>query len=470
MEENRALNDPKALLVKSEGGSGSGFCVGESLIATNIHVVAGATSISAERVGTDTVFTVEGVAAFDAKNDLVILKIADKGTPLPIGDSDLLQCGDIVQVVGYPRGRYTVTESPVHSVRDSDKWIRMTFKTDCGNSGGPVLNRNSKVIGVSVSSSDSYSFAIPANVVKVLLAQTQEIEPLTQWQERKEIRAYACLVRSQKKRSESLYGEVIDNLDEAIQLYPDYFLFHDNRGTAHRAVGQSKVKNRDLAEAQQHYQDAIDDHTKAIKLCPDYAIAYDNRGTAKADLGQFKSETVNVAETQQHYRDAIDDYTAVIKLCPDYALVYNNRGTAKFEFGQSKLNEGNITEAQRHFRDAINDYTKAIKLCPDMAAAYSNRAEAKCFFGKSEVKQENIESAKNLHHEAIIDCNTSIELDSNIAFSYYTRGQIETELDNYNAAIHDYERAIEIDPDYTDVCKDLELAKEALKLQKKPKS
>ena len=98
MEEKRALNDPKALLIRSKGvGSGSGFFVGESLIATNIHVVAGATSISAERVGTNTMFTVEGVAAFDAKNDLVILKIADKGTPLPIGDSDLVQKEDLVR-------------------------------------------------------------------------------------------------------------------------------------------------------------------------------------------------------------------------------------------------------------------------------------------------------------------------------------------------------------------------------------
>ncbi len=467
MEENRELSDPIALLIKVEDGKkGSGFFVKEDLIVTNIHVVAGVTSISAKVVDTNgnTIknFNVEGVKSFDAKNDLVILKIAGEETPHPIGNSDLVQSGDIVRAIGYPNGVYKVTEGPIHGVRASDKWLRLGFKTIQGNSGGPVLNRNGEVIGVSVGSSDSCSFAIPANVLKVLLAQTQETEPLVQWQKKEPIRAYACLVRSRSKHSKSLYGEMIDDLDEAIQLYPDYFLFYDNRGVAHRLMDQSKVKSRDLAGAQQHYQNAIADHTESIKLCPDYAVAYDNRGTAKADLGQSKSETVSVAETQQHYRDAIADYTKAIKLCPDYALVYVNRGATQSDLGQSKIKKGNVTEAQQHYRDAIADYTKAIKLCPDYALAYNGQADVKFHFGKSEDAVGNIEAAKDLYQEALIDVNTAIKLDSEVALFYHTRGEIKHALGDYNAAIEDYEKASGIDPDYTDVCQDLELAKKAL--------
>ena len=39
-------------------------------------------------------------------------------------------------------------------------------------------------------------------------------------------------------------------------------------------------------------------------------------------------------------------------------------------------------------------------------------------------------------------------------------------LGDYKAAIEDYEKSREIDPNYTDVCKDLELAKKALEQQK----
>ena len=420
MEENSELNDPIALLIRTEGaGRGSGFFVGENLIATNIHVVAGATSVSAELRDSETnlvikKFPVEGVTAFDAKNDLVILKITGAGTPLPIGDSDLVQRGDVVQVVGYPRGKYKITEGPVHSVRDSDKWIRMKFKTDRGNSGGPVLNRNCEVIAVAVADADYFSFAIPVKVVKALLVQTQEIEPLIQWQEIEQIRAYACLRESQSKHSPNLYHEAIADLHKAIRLNPNCFPFYYSRGLAKCLLGQSKLETGSAADAQQYYQNAIDDYTKTIKLCPDHVVAYNNRGTVKSNLGQFKSE------------------------------------------------EGNVAKAQHHYQAAIVDYTEAIKLCVNLAIAYNNRADAKWHLGKSEDRAGRMEAAKDLYQAALIDINTAIELDSNIAMFYHTRGQIMHTLGDYSAAKENCERAIEIDSDYTDVCKDLELAKEAL--------
>ena len=418
MEENRELNEPKALfIIARDFGNGSGFFVEEDLIATNIHVVAGATSISAKVVGANTAYTVEGVAAFDAKNDLVILKVAGEGMPLPIGDIDLLQSGDIVQSIGYPNGKYKITEGPIHSVRDSDKWIRMRFKTDSGNSGGPVLNGNGEVIGVAVADANCFSFATPVNAVKALLAPSQAIEPLVQWQKRKQIQAYAYLVQSKINLARFHYDDAIADLDKAIQLNPNCFLFYYNRAVAKEHLSQSKVEEGDVAEAQQHYQGAIADYMKAIKLCPDCAAAYSNRGTVKSLLGQ------------------------------------------------SKVEEGNIAEAQQHYQGAIADLTEAIGLYEDFAIAYNNRADAKCRFGKSEDTVGNVETAQSLYQEAIIDINTAIELDANIAVFYHTRGQIKAALGDYSAAIKNYERVREMDPDYTDVCKDLELAKRALEQQ-----
>ena len=415
MEENRELRDPKALLIKTKGaGSGSGFFVEKNLIATNIHVVAGATSISAELVEIETKFVVEGITAFDPKNDLVILKVQGEGPPLPIGDSDLVRNGDIVQVVGYPRGKYKVTEGPVHSVRDSDKWIRMKFKAIGGDSGSPLLNANGEVIGIVVAGADYFTFAVPANAAKMLLTESQEIEPLIQWQERAQIRAYACLRESQNKHSPNLYHEAIADLHKAIRLNPNCFPF------------------------------------------------YYSRGLAKCLLGQSKPEKGSVAEAHQHYQDAIDDYTEVIKLCPDHAVAFTDRGAAKSNLGQSKANEGNFTGAQQHYRDAIVDYTEAIKLCVNLAIAYNNRAQAKLLHGISEVRLENIEAAEDIWKEAIIDSNTSIELNPNIAVFHHTRGQIKVVLGDFSAAIRDYERAIEIDPNYTDACEELERVKDTL--------
>ena len=201
MEESRELSDPIALLIRAKGvGRGSGFFVGKNLVATNIHVVAAATSISVELLrATNTKFEVIGVAAFDPKNDLVILKIAGEGTPLPIGDNCLLQSGDIVQAIGCPSGKYEVTEGTVHGILRNNKWIRMKVRTSDGSSGGPVLNRNDKVIGIVISAEPPYSHAIPGSILKVLLDQAQAIETLAQWQEREQIGAYAYLVQSKVK-------------------------------------------------------------------------------------------------------------------------------------------------------------------------------------------------------------------------------------------------------------------------------
>ena len=151
---HRCITKPIDALAENglDPGGGSGFFVKKDLIATNIHVVAGATSVSAELRDPETncvikKFAVEGVTAFDAKNDLAILKIAGEGTPIFIGDSDSLQSEDIVQAIGYPNRKYEVTEGTVHGGLRNNKWIRMKVRTSDGNSGGPVLDRNGRVCG-----------------------------------------------------------------------------------------------------------------------------------------------------------------------------------------------------------------------------------------------------------------------------------------------------------------------------------
>ena len=129
---------------------GSGFFVARDKIATNIHIVAHPGPIFAKLVDKETVWAVEGVTAYDAENDLVILKISGEGTPLPLSNSDTIRRGEPVSAVGFPDGVYKVMPGRVLNTQNGGKRIRTTANTRGGSSGGPLLNSKKQVIGIHV--------------------------------------------------------------------------------------------------------------------------------------------------------------------------------------------------------------------------------------------------------------------------------------------------------------------------------
>ena len=86
-------------------GLGSGFFVRPNQIATNFHVIEGATRGTAKLVGEQTEYSIEVFTAIDETHDLAILQVSvpDVQT-LPLGDSDAVEIGDPVYVAGNPKG------------------------------------------------------------------------------------------------------------------------------------------------------------------------------------------------------------------------------------------------------------------------------------------------------------------------------------------------------------------------------
>ena len=157
---------------------GSGFVVGDGEIASNVHVIEGATRGYAKLVGQKAKYDIEGVTAIDTKHDLVLLKISSTGAqPLALGTSDLVEVGEPVYAVGNPEGlEGTFSQGIVSSIRDvgTDKLLQITAPISPGSSGGPVLNGKGEVIGVSVATyreGQNLNFAIPANYLKTLLGR-----------------------------------------------------------------------------------------------------------------------------------------------------------------------------------------------------------------------------------------------------------------------------------------------------------
>ncbi|MXZ01252.1 tetratricopeptide repeat protein, partial [Candidatus Poribacteria bacterium] len=392
--------------------SGSGFFVKPDKIVTNIHVVDSAKMVFV--VGRKKVYNVEGVTGYTPEHDLVVLQVSGKGKPLELNEG---QIGEPMYVVGYPRGGYKITEGKVHGIRESDKQLRLTSRefpknrepvVVSGNSGGPVLNTEWRVIGVAVSSNKGFSSASPSSELKVLL-DSANTENLSAWQKKNPILASVYAAWADKKSDSEHYEEAIKGFDKAVAIYRDANTYN-KRGLAKDELGR--------------YQEAIQDFNAMIGLIPDSAMAYYNRGSTyfRWNIAKRKSDDTGMV---QDFAKVIQDYTEAIELNPDHAAAYANRGVAK------------VKMPDPDYAGAIQDYTDAIKRNPKDFKSYSDRGHAKL----------EIED----YAGAIQDYTEAIKLNPDDAAAYINRGAAKVKMPDpdYAGAIQDYTEAINLNPDDT---------------------
>jgi putative serine protease PepD len=168
---------------------GSGFVYdSEGHIITNEHVVDGAQSIKVKFWnGKSYNATVVGS---DASTDVAVIDVDAPASvlfPISFADSSRVQVGDGVVAIGSPFGlEQTVTSGIVSALhRDMrspngftiDDSIQTDAAINHGNSGGPLLNAEGKVIGVNSQiesdsgGNDGVGFAVPSNTVKSIVTQ-----------------------------------------------------------------------------------------------------------------------------------------------------------------------------------------------------------------------------------------------------------------------------------------------------------
>lgn len=163
----------------------SGFFVQGGAIATNLHVIQGASRGYIMVVGQSRKYILEAIAGTDPDRDLILLTISRENySPLFLGNSDAVEVGEPVYAVGNPQGlQGTFSHGIVSGIRSvgSDRVLQITAPISPGSSGGPVLNSKGEVIGVSVATfigGQNLNFAIPSNYLKTLLAKKNLPKPL----------------------------------------------------------------------------------------------------------------------------------------------------------------------------------------------------------------------------------------------------------------------------------------------------
>jgi S1-C subfamily serine protease len=178
------------MMQREAEGSGSGAVLDrEGHIITNYHVIDGARKIDVT-LASNATYPAELVGG-DKEHDIAVLKIdapADELFPIAMGRSDNLRVGQRVYALGNPFGwDGTMTTGIISSLnrdlpsRVEGRLMQALIQTDAamnpGNSGGPLLDSNARMIGMCVAiasrsgQNSGIGFAIPIDRIKSVLPE-----------------------------------------------------------------------------------------------------------------------------------------------------------------------------------------------------------------------------------------------------------------------------------------------------------
>ncbi|QGJ70974.1 Periplasmic serine protease [Planctomycetales bacterium 10988] len=179
---------------QSQGGAGSGFFItSDGYALTNSHVVnrrkqLTATTFDGDRLDAELI-------GDDPATDLAVVKVNAGDLPfIELDASENLQVGQLVVAIGDPLGfQGTVSTGIVSSVgramRGQDgclieNVIQHTSPLNPGNSGGPLVDSRSRVVGINtaiIAMAQGIGFAVPAStaarVVSELIAHGKVLRP-----------------------------------------------------------------------------------------------------------------------------------------------------------------------------------------------------------------------------------------------------------------------------------------------------
>ena len=176
MEQNNIYKT--VFKVTHSGGSGSCFYLkAYDLFVTNYHVTEGFRTVAIHDNERNP-YLAKVVLANPAM-DIALLAAEGDFSSLPdisLAEDDTLTIGRKVYVAGYPYGMpFTITEGSVSSPKqlmDGKYYIQTDAAVNPGNSGGPILDEDNRVVGVTVSKftqADNMGFGIRVETLHALL-------------------------------------------------------------------------------------------------------------------------------------------------------------------------------------------------------------------------------------------------------------------------------------------------------------
>ncbi len=189
-----ALPSVVVLVTEDEAGReltlGSGFFVGEGVIAAGLHLLDGARGGYYKHIGYKKRFPIEGIVGIDRANDLVLLSAPGaRARALALGDSRQVSIGDPVYVLGNPGGlEGSLSQGILSGIREVGERtvLQITAPLSPGSSGSAVLNASGEVIGMAnatAGTGQNLNFAVPVSYLQALLKNREPVISLAAYAE-----------------------------------------------------------------------------------------------------------------------------------------------------------------------------------------------------------------------------------------------------------------------------------------------
>ena len=222
------------------------------------------------------------------------------------------------------------------------------------------------------------------------------------------------------------YDEAIQAFDQAIALNPDFIhLAYYGKG---KVLGYGRKYEAALASIEQATETEPNFTTaflikssflSKLNRFDEALVAIDKAISLQQDNANLYNQQGAILSSVERYSEAEAAYKQAIKFSPR-SIFYYNRGIVYDNQGRKDL--------------ALVDYNRAIYLNPNDAQAHNNRGLLNFNQGKSEL--------------ALNDYNLAILLNPRDPDAYYNRGNLYKDLEETDLALNDYNSVILLDPKY----------------------
>jgi serine protease Do len=170
----------RAVVEVRSGDSGSGTGIiwgGAGLVVTNAHCVQRGAPL---QVGGDGKWREADALAYHPHHDLALLAAPSISGPLlEIRDPESLRPGELVFAHGHPLGVHDALAMGVlHAVardkRGDARWIVADVRLAPGNSGGPLVDSEGRLVGINCMVVNGLGVAVPAGLVQRFVERALE--------------------------------------------------------------------------------------------------------------------------------------------------------------------------------------------------------------------------------------------------------------------------------------------------------